>query len=309
MSDPSNLRKAQFRPAEGGEPIPVHFNPESLKITITNTLQNQGSGDATKQYVSQSSAKLALELVFDTTDTGRDVMGDTARLASLMAPRPASGSSNPRKVPQVVVFEWGAYSFQGMIDSYTETVDFFSADGVPLRSSVSLGMSKQDQVFQEGGGGGPGTSTSPAVNFPTASGQGVSQAASSAGNPGAARAIAQQNGLESLRDAAGGDLLVAQGRNFKGPAGISAGLNLSVGAGASGSSTLSAFAGLRAQAGASASARLDLELGASAEAQVSQPGTVLSAKLGGQIQGGTSSLRADVGGVNLKTKLSFDEGG
>ena len=44
-------------------------------------------------------------------------------------------------------FEWGVYQFQGVMESFKETIDFFSADGIPLRALVSIGLARQDKVF------------------------------------------------------------------------------------------------------------------------------------------------------------------
>ncbi len=98
--------KATFK-VRGGDrdPIPVHFNPQTLQYAITNTLKNSGSGNSTKQYVSESTGKLTMELVYDTTDSGEDVRLHTVRVAELMEP------SESEKTPPVVEFEWGLYKF------------------------------------------------------------------------------------------------------------------------------------------------------------------------------------------------------
>ena len=65
---------------------------------------------------------------------------------ALTATRPGP----PPKAPPVLMFQWGTYQFQGIMDSFKETIDFFSADGVALRALVSIGLSRQDNVFDEG---------------------------------------------------------------------------------------------------------------------------------------------------------------
>ena len=67
-------------------PVPVHFNPVSLQVTISNTLEEKGQGKDKKQYVSKSTAKLSMDLVFDSTDSGQDVRLATGKLAKLMEP-------------------------------------------------------------------------------------------------------------------------------------------------------------------------------------------------------------------------------
>jgi hypothetical protein len=87
-----------------------------------------------------------MDLVFDTTDTGEDVRGHTGQIARFM--QPVGGGNENENVPPVVEFAWGSYKFQGMLDSYQETLDFFAASGVPLRASVHLSMASQDKVFE-----------------------------------------------------------------------------------------------------------------------------------------------------------------
>ena len=116
----------------------VHFNPASLQYTVSNTLKDQGSGSKKKQYVSQTTAKLTMDLVFDTTDTGEDVRETTDKMAKLLKPHGPSG----KQVPPLVEFGWGVYRFTGMVEQYKETLDFFAAGGVPLRAGVNLTLSQ-----------------------------------------------------------------------------------------------------------------------------------------------------------------------
>ena len=84
--------------------VAVHFNPASLQYTVSNTLKDEGKGAKKKQYVSQTTAKLSMDLVFDTTDTGEDVRVTTDRMARLLQPVAAGKDKN---VPPTVKFGWG----------------------------------------------------------------------------------------------------------------------------------------------------------------------------------------------------------
>ncbi|MDH5625017.1 MAG: hypothetical protein OEY21_02830, partial [Nitrospira sp.] len=126
MSDAQRVQKAIFTPQSGprqGQAITVHFNPTSLRLSIANTLGASGESGDTKQYVTGSSATLTMELTFDTTDVGTDVRGATQQIASFMEP-------DEQRIPAIVRFEWGTFVFQGMVQSYQETIDFFSPSGV-----------------------------------------------------------------------------------------------------------------------------------------------------------------------------------
>lgn len=296
--------KASFKTRGSRDTIPVHFNPESLQYVITNNLRNTGSGNSSKQHVSESTGKLTMELIYDTTDTGEDVRLHTVKVAKFMEP---AGSE---KTPPVVEFEWGLYTFAGMVESYKENLDFFSADGVPMRATVNLTLSSQDQVF-EGGSDERRANTGGSLNgdnnvqTPTPGGddgRGVTRVATQGGNPSAARDLAAQNGLENMR--------------FPGTARLDVGASVSLGAAASlsaaaNSQTSAAFPGLRSSVGASIGGSLkgDNFLGTAGTARL---GTEVGAafSLGGQVrlQGG-ASLKADVGKAGeLQARIEFDGG-
>ena len=124
--DADGITRARFRPitdGQPGEPLPVHFNPETLEYQLTNNIDQRGNSNSNKQYISQSTGKLTMQLLFDTTDTGTDVRSVTERLQALMKPK----EEGRKRVAQVVQFEWGAFRFKGTFDSYKETRDYFSS--------------------------------------------------------------------------------------------------------------------------------------------------------------------------------------
>jgi hypothetical protein len=257
--------------SQQGQQVPVHFNPVSLQYTVTNTM-DRGSGNRTKQFVSQSSGKLTMELVYDTTDSGRDVRADTQKVAKLMMPE--------NKVPPVVEFSWGQYTFSGMVDQFKETIDFFSEDGVPLRSTVNLSLTAQDETFNHGtSSNNANVGANDTVDLPTPSNQSTTQTAARAGNTAAGRDVASLNGLESMRFTAGASLSISASVSLGPPVafasggagiGLSGGAGLSVGAGAGlsvgGGAGLSAGggAGLSVGAGAGLSAGGGVGVGATA---------------------------------------------
>ena len=233
--------KATFTVQGGsGAPIEVQFNPVSLEHTIANQLQGEGGQAA--QHVSSSSAKLSLELVFDTTDAGADVRTKTNPVANLMKPGGGQGGDDAaRLAPPRVTFDWGAFRFQGLVESFKETIDYFSADGVSLRANVALTLSSDEHVFEALGD--PSRTADVAEGFEVPGGD-ASSLAAAGGAPEAARAIAGANGLESLRFGAGAGLSLGAGVSIAPPAAFAAG-----GAGAGAGLGLSLGVGLSASAG------------------------------------------------------------
>jgi hypothetical protein len=74
--------------AEEAKCLKVHFNPTSLKISLSN----QFGEDPPEQHAKPTTTKLDVELIFDTTETGADVRTDTdkLRLATAMGTPPPS---------------------------------------------------------------------------------------------------------------------------------------------------------------------------------------------------------------------------
>ena len=272
-----------------GTPLTVHFNPASLVYSVENSVAQQSGGPKKVQYVAQFSGKLTMDLQFDTTDTGSDVRTFTNQVALFMQatgnataaaqnaapPSADSGSSPaPAKAPPVLKFQWGTYLFQGIMDSFKETIDFFSADGVALRALVSIGLSRQDQVFDEGANlSGP---TSSGSLVPSSSSDSALSLATRGGDPSAARQLGTDNGLESLRFTGGAAMQVSAGVQLNPPAAFvtapsasaGAGLSLGISVGASAGASASAqTSGLGALFGASASAGIPATAGAFAGLQ------------------------------------------
>jgi hypothetical protein len=231
--------------------VDVDFNPASLQLQISNELKDTKNNER-KQYIAKSNAKLTMELLFDTTDDGADVTQTTRKLQAFIAPPAPPGQPAERQTPPpLVLFEWGRIKFKGIAESYRETIDFFSANGVPLRASVNLTLSRQDQVFDDAAGSAPqdggATGEDDALDTPAGSAADVASAAES---PDAARAVAQANGQESLRFGNGSPLTVSASITLKPPAAFaSGGGGLGIGLGASAGIGGGAGIGLGASAG------------------------------------------------------------
>ena len=219
----SAVQLAKAEVVISGQTIPVQFNPLSLQVEITNSINQQGEAGGTNQVSTQSSAKLGLDLLFDTSAAGEDVRSKTRPLrAAVRAPQDAQGGGDSAAsdagaafVPPLVTFQWGTFTFSGIAESYRETLDFFSADGVPLRAQVAMSLKEQPGEFTALERDNPRGAANPgAFEVPSALGAGIGGAAGVAlagGDLRAARAIAGLNGEASLRFSAGASLSVQGG--------------------------------------------------------------------------------------------------
>ena len=284
--------KAQFTYAGLPKPIEVDFNPATLDYTIT--INTQGEGGQAQQTAGVASAKLNFELLFDTTDTGDDVRTKTNKVEVMLRPEAGTGGTNaPQQAPPMVTFEWGAFKFVGVVDSFKQTMDFFAPNGLPLRAAVTLSMSQPNYRFdQQGATDANGNATKANVDQALVLPDGdPSQLAADAGDPNGARAIASANGLESLRGSAGGAIAVGGSVSIGAAASFSAGASANVGLGAS----------FGASASASAGAGAGISFGASAGAGAS---VGFSASFGGGASAGVSASAGAFGGLHTSTTSS-----
>jgi hypothetical protein len=309
MSDagPPDLKKAFFSIEGQDGRVALDFNPASLQLTVQN--QTKAEGEQKVQFVTSSTAKLDLELIFDSTDTGEDVRSRSKPVELMMKPVPIAGDTNnaktPRGSPPVVKFEWGSFVFSGFVESFKQVLDFFSDKGVPLRAIVTLSLSQPNYVFDQL----QSPSSAKVDDTLDLSGGDPSSLAAAGGDPSAARVIAALNGLESLRATAGGSISVGGGISIGAAAGFSAsagaggglaagaGLNLGVSAGA-------AFAGLQAGGAAIPGAGKAFDSGkilAVAAAPAVSAGATFDVSGKASVAGG-SSFKADVSGG-----VEFDE--
>jgi len=295
------------RPDRVGEWIDVHFNPATLQLQVSNELKDTRNNER-KQYIAKATAKLTMELQFDTTDSGDDVMQTTKKLQLFVAP-PLNQQNHQQIPPPVVLFEWGRVKFMGIAESYKETIDFFSANGVPLRASVNLTLSRQDQVFDDAPGSAP-QDAGPmdddlALDTPASSASDVANAGES---PEAARAVAAANGQENLRFGNGSPLTVSASINLKPPAafasaGIGAGGGLGIGIGAGAGIGIGAGAGIGI--GVSAGAGIGVSGGAGIGISAGA-GAGFGIGLGVGVSGG-AGLSASAG-ISGMSRLSATEG-
>jgi hypothetical protein len=252
------------------EPIPVHFNPVSLQLQVSNELKDTGNAQRT-QYIAKTTTKLTMDLIFDTTATGEDVMLTTRKLQAFLAPQSPPGQTPPRESPPpLVLFDWGTLRFKGIAESYKETIDFFSANGVPLRSSINLTLSRQDAVFDQPSDNAPENAGGVDTDLFDAPADSASGLANNASVPSAARAVAAANGQESLRFGAGAALTVGASIELKPPSAfVSAGAGLSLGAGAGIGVGGGGGIGIGAGAGIGIGAGAGIGVGVSASAGIS----------------------------------------
>lgn len=153
----------QNRAVSGGVRLTVDFDPKSLALTYTPTGPRPGSTttpggtfNAAPAESTGQSTTLAIDLVFDSTDTGESVQGKTDLLVKLSEPNKLGEKPPAAKVAR---FHWGTFTFYGSVTALSQTMTFFSATGVPLRADIRLtlaGVSLLDPAEKSQASGGQG---------------------------------------------------------------------------------------------------------------------------------------------------------
>ena len=204
-----------------GRQMTVQFNPASLKVSASNKVQtNDQNSSSGLQICGQNNSSLSLELFFDVSGADathtQDVRQMSGKIATFL--QPSESSQSPGAVPGVR-FQWGAFIFDGVLESMDETLDFWSEHGRPLRSTVAISLtgihrrpiSNPDATVspseqQDIGGAGTLHPT------PSPEGKSLQAIVAGAGLKADWKAIAAQNGIENPRHIATGTLLNLQGR-------------------------------------------------------------------------------------------------
>ena len=246
MPAPQKLEKAQLveidskfkDPLPGGTQVTVQFNPETLKVTYANQLNTQGTGDqkggATTQFVGAGTTKLAAQLWFDVssqpgqTGGADDVRQLTRKVSFFISPKTQADKT---VVAPALRFLWGAFQFDGVMDSLEETFELFSPDGKPLRSSISFSMTQQKILRLDLPApsplGSPAAGTVPMT--PAVAGQSLQSMVGGAGLGVSWQAVAQANGIENPRLLQPGQLVQLNVDAGAGGAGASASVGISLG--------------------------------------------------------------------------------
>ena len=262
------------RQGKATETIPVQFNPTTMQLQMSNSVDGGDSrGRQTQQYNGSSSTVLSLDLEFDTADEGTndnpvDVRTKTNQVRQFVLP----GGEGSKQAPPRVKFRWGTFELVGVMSSLTEELSLFSRDGAALRSKLSVQIKEQDPKFEalERGAGANDNKNPPAAgdggadaNGPGSSGGGPIDRAVAALSGETAADFLARNGLapEAWR-ALGSSLTLGGGIELE--AGLTVGFDTSLTVGAG----VGVTGGLHVGLGAS----VDATLGLASTTRTSTPG-------------------------------------
>ncbi|MFE6962948.1 LysM peptidoglycan-binding domain-containing protein [Streptomyces sp. NPDC057696] len=129
------LAKAEIIDTASGENYPVMFNPEELKLDQGNSFAEisiPGLNTPPVQYVRGRARTLAMDLFFDTYESGGDVRAHTGPIVRLLDKRPGTHA------PPVLLFSLGSFQFRCVLVDANQRFTMFLRNGTPVRSSLSV---------------------------------------------------------------------------------------------------------------------------------------------------------------------------
>jgi Contractile injection system tube protein/LysM domain len=135
--------KLQF---EDGTEIECWFNPTQYSITKSNTWNVKPGvkkGPPKAQFGGGQPKELSLDLLFDASDSSKDVRSEVVdKLFEMMdaSDKFASGQSKKSARPPTVTFTWGAQVLKAVAKSLSVQYTLFRPDGKPLRAAVKLSL-------------------------------------------------------------------------------------------------------------------------------------------------------------------------
>jgi nucleoid-associated protein YgaU len=140
-----------FKVSDPNTRVVCQFNPKDFSINKQvnwkyRPVDGKNVGDP--DFAGGEAQDLAVDLLFDSTDTGQDVRNKYAALLKMAEVDTSKANSKTRKSePPEVKFQWGSFlSFTGLIKSIHQTFVMFKADGTPLRARVKVTFSETPAV-------------------------------------------------------------------------------------------------------------------------------------------------------------------
>ena len=115
--------------------IPLQFNPSNYALEQSNEFSEKklmGLKGVIHQFTGMKESDLSLELMFDSTSTGKDVRDLIEPLKKIVE------IDNTLHAPPPCSFVWEKSIFEGIVSSFKKEFTFFFSDGKPARVKISM---------------------------------------------------------------------------------------------------------------------------------------------------------------------------
>jgi len=204
------LEKATITKLRTGEQLPVMFNPAEYTFDAANSFAEiaiPGRRTPPVQFVRGNGRTLRMELFFDTYEAHADVRANTTRITTLLDPDAIT------QAPPILLFNWGSFGLQCVLESVSQRFTMFADDGTPVRATLNVSFKEYEAVDLDIRSGlfvGP-----PTIHNVTA-GQTASKISELVtGDPAAWRNIADANFIDNPRLLAAGTVLVVPPKQLR----------------------------------------------------------------------------------------------
>ena len=148
MSENIKGQKAEiFQVNDPSKKVTCQFNPKDFTIARKIKWEEhtvKGKEAPEMEFAGGEPQDLTVKLLFDTTDTGKNVRDSYKALLQMAEIDEKKKNQSTRKSePPECKFQWGTFlSFTGVIISISENFIFFKSDGTPLRAWVTVTFSE-----------------------------------------------------------------------------------------------------------------------------------------------------------------------
>ena len=139
------LAKATITP-KGGEAIAVLFNPGEYRLGKSNQIteaDTPGLAAPILQYTGGRARTLTMDLFFDTFEAQSDVSKHTNLIYGLLE------IDRELHVPPLCSFQWGKFSFTGVLESVDGRFTLFLPNGTPVRATLSVSFKEAVDITKE----------------------------------------------------------------------------------------------------------------------------------------------------------------
>ncbi len=138
--------KAKFIVLDGkkrGTVIPLQFNPASYSVEENNSFSEKklmGLKGIVNQFTGSKKSDLTLELMFDSTSSGKDVRLLIEPFSLIV------DIDNTLHAPPPCSFVWETFLYEGIVTSFKKEFTYFFSTGTPARVKVSITLKSYEVV-------------------------------------------------------------------------------------------------------------------------------------------------------------------
>ena len=128
-------------------PLEVMFNPAEYSLELASNFSSTalpGLNNPVLQFIHGEAQTLSMDLLFDTYTNGggADVSQRTNQVAQALF------IDAELHAPPPVLFVWGSFSFQAVVEKLSQKFTMFLEDGTPVRATLSVSF-RQYQPIRE----------------------------------------------------------------------------------------------------------------------------------------------------------------